>query len=164
MSLQRFLVCHGLIDFDRSVENVTPLERDCTDAKLTAKFDVTADFTSQQRVVFQISLAYDYDGVEDSLLPWQSVDSDAIAEDISEFRAISIVSGTEASVRLRFENRFVMSRIEFRANLWLSNNLAAFRLCEQKNDYAYQYQADYQCARSVLLQNTNDVITKHVHH
>jgi len=95
------------LDFDRPDPNDAPVLRDFAEAMLSSVFDVTADFTSQQRIDVQISLAFDYGGIENPVLRWQSGEITARAEDGSEFRAIPIVSDTEASVRVSVGDGFV---------------------------------------------------------
>ena len=95
------------LDFDRPDPNDAPVLRDFAEATLSSVFDVTADFTSQQRIDVQISLAFDYGGIENPVLRWQSGEIIARAEDGSEFRAIPIVSDTEASVRVSVGDGFV---------------------------------------------------------
>lgn len=95
------------LEFDRPDEDVAPVEKDFAEESLSAAFEVAADFSSQQRIDVLITLSYDYGGIIDPVLRWQSGEISARAEDGSEFRAIPMVSGNAASVRVIVEDGFV---------------------------------------------------------
>ena len=71
-------------DFDQPDENGVPVTRDFAEASLTANFDISSFNTEQQRIDVELSLAFDYAGIEDPVLRWQTGQIMISAEDGSE--------------------------------------------------------------------------------
>ena len=84
-------------DFDQLDENGAPITRDFAEASLTANFDISSPDTAQQRVDVELSLAYDYAGIEDPVLRWQTGSILIRAADGSEL----IVQPEGDTVRIR---------------------------------------------------------------
>ena len=93
-------------DFDQLDENGAPITRDFAEASLDATFDVSSPSTAQQRLSVEISLAFDFGGIEDPILRFQTGEIVVRAEDGSELR-VQPSSEDDGIVRISVADGFV---------------------------------------------------------